>query len=66
MSKRKYAKDVSRVVYGWHQDDFGLGDSTEHFFIKESNTIPVRIVRESFYRKLIKCYEQWGDRRAEQ
>ena len=65
MSKRKYSRNVSRIVYGWNQDS-ELGDDTAHYKIAGINGIPCRIVRESFYRKLIQCYEQWGDRRAEQ
>jgi hypothetical protein len=57
MSKRKYERDVSRIVYGWHQDDFGMGDDTEHYPVA-ANDIPVRIVRESFYRTLIKSYDR--------
>ena len=71
MSKRKYAKDVTEMRYtslflvdgsfcGW------LVSTRDE--VKCEPIIPVRVVRESFYRKLIKRYEQvpktdyWGHR----
>lgn len=57
MSKRKYDRDVSEIVYGVeYAIDNTVFPSTGR--IKDKfYYIPMRIVRESFYRKLIKVYE---------
>jgi hypothetical protein len=56
MSKRKYGKDVSKIVYGSEYQDRTIFPATSHEK-EDYREIPVRIVRESFYRKLIKAYE---------
>jgi hypothetical protein len=59
MSKRKYPNDVSRTVYA-----YSFGGKTSHdlhpireVYYGANYNIPVRVVRASFYRKLIKAYE---------
>jgi hypothetical protein len=56
MSKRKYTKDVSEIVYGAEYGDKTMGRISDPWR-RVGCDIPVRIVRESFYRKLIKVYE---------
>jgi hypothetical protein len=55
MSKRKYEKDVSPIVYSYLVGN-SIGRYTDPDAV-DGYRIPVRIVRESFYRKLIKAYE---------
>ena len=63
MSKRKYAKNVSPIVKTW-----AFGGELCHYArpelsfdnkpTPEAIMVPVRIVRESFYRKIIKAYKE--------
>jgi len=55
MSKRKYAKDVTRIIYSQEYKDGEISHYIETN--KYEDCIPVRVVRESFYRKLIKALE---------
>ena len=63
MSNRKYANDVSEIIYGSEYRDKTMGRMTDPWKSTPCK-IPARIVRESFYRKLIKCYEQYKDEDA--
>ena len=61
MSKHKYAKDVSGILYAREYKDFGFGTNLEwerEDDDKGEAVAPVRIVRESFYRELIKAYKE--------
>lgn len=60
MSKRKYRYDVSVVVYGYNKFNKELG-SYANSIKSPGCPFPCRIVREKFYRKLIKIYEQWRE-----
>lgn len=53
MTQRKYKEDVSKRQYA-----FSLNGYDQTFRKSVYFNIPVRIIRESFYRQLIKCYEQ--------
>lgn len=58
MSKRKYSKDVSCIYYTGYQNG-GRDISPELWGILHiENDFPVRIIRESFFRKVIKAYER--------
>ena len=60
--KRKYAKDVSPIRYTekCKDDEFCYWTSEIRGNCSSMNGIvPVRIIRESFYRRLIKIYEQY-------
>ncbi len=58
MSKRKYAKNVSSIVYGWEYGTGMLGNSTQTSNYRYCH-FPVRIIRESFYRKLVNGYRKY-------
>jgi hypothetical protein len=60
MSKRKYEKDVSELVYGEEYSDGTIAKWSETRRTSFQN-IPVRIIREKFYRQLIKIYEEWKE-----
>jgi hypothetical protein len=55
MSKRKYNLDVSKILYTWNVD----GETAYRLSCLKEKGIsePVRIVRESFYRRIVKEWE---------
>jgi hypothetical protein len=64
MSKRKYWEKVSEILYTvlWRDVGFGISpqyikDDLDIHGPEEGEIVSVRIIRESFYRKLIKVYE---------
>jgi hypothetical protein len=55
MSKRKYQRDVSPLCY-----TYLVGNSIGRFTDTDlRGGVAVRVVRESFYRKLVKAYEEY-------
>ncbi len=62
MSKRKYAKDVTPRLHTWALEDgelcFYTDENADEKPSSGTEHVPVRIIRESFYRKLIKAYEK--------
>jgi hypothetical protein len=61
MSERKFKKDVSEIRYSYEIDEELVCYVQAFKSEQEDIQIPVRIVREKFYRKLIQIYEQWKE-----
>jgi hypothetical protein len=60
MSERKYANDVSHIGYMLDVGKDKMGDVVSRYKT-DAFPFPVRIVREKFYRLLIKVYEEWKE-----
>lgn len=62
MSKRKYGRDVSQIAYGWEwYVSKEIGNNA--YSRKGTANIPVRVIRESFYRRLVEVFERYAGER---